>query len=1489
MFDNGTDREVDWLYVYGKPFEYTARGLVSRLRPNTTYRIQILHQAVPEIKVVIEATTTSAPPTRSQRSPGDGRFEPWFDLTTLWWPVRIAEHHILTDDPFDWRLYNEPRYHAGLDIGGIDTGATAVGDTVYASADGVIRVFNDGPTHTWGWVYYCPDSSQDFVQQFHTSPASDWECNHVVGRSSGRTALVFHRSGAEGGYVTKYAHLTKGSINPQLLAELASDECGVLSSSDCSADPSKSTPIGRGQLIGTIGSSGERDALNLTQQANFGHKVCDASPGTPCERAFIDPHLHYELRVFRGSVADDWYETADGCANGVEEKEYCEWSASRRLVTVLDPEAYLRPLPASWLPRGANTTTEDVAAQNGDQRVIEITSALELASGALSIGLSFSAWRPAFYSRYWIANDRFRWQGLRGTRPGVSVYYTRISCSAPQNAVVAGSFADESLRTGEFPAQARTAVLRPPSARATSCDLTINTGNPAYPYIVPEFSQLIPYTPVSREDIELEDPAFSLTWVALLDSGTDRLSESKTLDNDNRHLFTFRAVPGQTYRFCTTSGTAGTACEDESASASVAELLLVGPAAEGESGVVADGPGLVRGANGLAWTVPDPANAAVETYAVVVRRRARYEGGDVAAHSYRLKYTIPELPRCDNDAQEPFFCTPQTPVVLRTSSVMHDSATVHFAPGPGATNYRIERIGGGTRVVEEILGGKDARTHTLSRLSADTEYTIRVQGYNSAAESAWSGSRMVRTLGLPFCSALGGEARDGSSTRSAASCRLGPPVGLSVGDVTAASARVSWSSGDPQTSGYRLSLDGRPLDPQPDLRGATSHTFAGLSTATTAHVFGVIATGTGVADSEPANLTLLLPPSLATPTATQNTLRTTWTADPRATNYQVKLGSAGTTGPAESDSGHTFRGLASDTAFELYVRARNAQGESAWRSVRGRTNPQVGCPPVEQRPARPTASESETVSISTDWVVGDTKADQVRTTNSRTRTRTVSWLAAPECRWQIGAWGAWVSATTTTTLRTLPRPADRTRVNEDENGDPYWTVSGGTACEWQDWMLQPQRNQPVFSEDEEIWEFHESGWEDVGEPTTETRRTQTPCIRRPADRTRVDEDESGASYWIVSGSSACEWQDWTLQSQRNQAVFSVADEQWRFHESGWEDDGVPTTDARRTQIPCEIQLDPHVEVVTIETTTQTRWDRREVVVCLEYEQRRTGHRQSHYLRPYIWNAGATAWQIGPRNPATPIFTHPPGVYSFGAWENTGTTRLCPLQRRSEGATTADLPAGDYIMQWGEVRFAFTVPAGGLSLTGRLTGSGDELAVFSVKVSTELVVDPASLSADTTANAALFTEVTDSSLIALAATLRRVEDSAPNPSETVSAESGECSEASMPAEGATAIALGERSCAIMFGGGTVTVTAGELALSLSLPATQDWLLLRHTTADGVLALTLVELASAASLTLSFADAGELGRQVGSEAAAIGLLFDQIRAAAQAAARGSTNTQ
>ena len=122
------------------------------------------------------------------------------------------------------------------------------------------------------------------------------------------------------------------------------------------------------------------------------------------------------------------------------------------------------------------------------------------------------------------------------------------------------------------------------------------------------------------QSITMRDPSASISWCQELAPGGDQLSLDQTLVGNDLDLFTFRAVPGYTYQFCTTQGASSTVCEDETSEQNAAELLIVGPGRAGRERPGRGSPELVRDANGLAWTVP-ASDLQVETYAVVVRRR----------------------------------------------------------------------------------------------------------------------------------------------------------------------------------------------------------------------------------------------------------------------------------------------------------------------------------------------------------------------------------------------------------------------------------------------------------------------------------------------------------------------------------------------------------------------------------------------------------------------------------------------------------------------------------------------------------------------------------------------------------------------------------------------------------------------------------------------------------------------------------------------------
>ena len=171
-------------------------------------------------------------------------------------------------------------------------------------------------------------------------------------------------------------------------------------------------------------------------------------------------------------------------------------------------------------------------------------------------------------------------------------------------------------------------------------------------------------------------------------------------------------------------------------------------------------------------------------------------------------------------------------------------------------------------------------------------------------------------------------------------CVLSPPSNLTVSDVSNTGAMLHW--GDVAgAAGYKVRRDGIANRTQ-TLGDVNSHLFTRL-TARTAHVLEV-ATTISSGDSRFASLTLLLPPTLHTPTATSNTITLTWADDTRAASYDVKRVAAN--GVCSGDSvdenvtalTHTFTsGLTSSTDYTLCVRARNAQGPSAWASTTART------------------------------------------------------------------------------------------------------------------------------------------------------------------------------------------------------------------------------------------------------------------------------------------------------------------------------------------------------------------------------------------------------------------------------------------------------------------------------------------------------------------------------------------------------------------------
>ena len=412
VVEEATNALVDIHWINGPDRSVTLRSVFQRIRPATKYRVRVTHAGIVTSTVELVVTTPAAGPSGAQSDPPaepppilpTGLFFPY-------WPARLDDDFVYTDDPFDWRT-GDARYHAAIDIGFYNwavaqdrTGAIdddAPGEPVYAAAAGTLRIINDN-FDSLQYLLYCPNESSVLQEQFvvhdehekYDETVKQLTCHYFVGPSSGRTAVILHELVDGSVVVTKYAHLRKGSIPDSIIASLGTVNGYV--------DHNKSVDVSAGTKIGEIGHSGEADS-DLHRAGSYfcrtgpeaGAKA-DCSPGNwalkgdeeecaegqHCEHAFIDPHIHFEVRYFQGQQPFDWYDWAWGC-DGHEDNhhsgEYCQWTATRRLATVIDPETVLPPAPASWRPRDAGLrgrhpdcrVRNRIECMNANRRVVEI-------------------------------------------------------------------------------------------------------------------------------------------------------------------------------------------------------------------------------------------------------------------------------------------------------------------------------------------------------------------------------------------------------------------------------------------------------------------------------------------------------------------------------------------------------------------------------------------------------------------------------------------------------------------------------------------------------------------------------------------------------------------------------------------------------------------------------------------------------------------------------------------------------------------------------------------------------------------------------------------------------------------------------------------------------------------------------------------------------------------------------------------------------------
>ena len=214
---------------------------------------------------------------------------------------------------------------------------------------------------------------------------------------------------------------------------------------------------------------------------------------------------------------------------------------------------------------------------------------------------------------------------------------------------------------------------------------------------------------------------------------------------------------------------------------------------------------------------------------------------------------------------------------------------------------------------------------------------------------------------------------------SSVRCVPRQPAALTVGNVTDNGATLSWSASS-WAKGFEVQLDGEDVESTLG-DSARSHPFPGL-TPGKAHTLGVKATRDGL-ESAFATLTLLKPPSdIEQSTTAYNSVKYTWTdGNPTgsATGAEVKIGATGTRKTADSTTYHTFDNLSASTPYTFYIRLKNDQGPSAWRTATVTT-------PAQPRLPKPSGLSVTNVgqnSLTLNWsAVADAGGYKVKRTGS---------------------------------------------------------------------------------------------------------------------------------------------------------------------------------------------------------------------------------------------------------------------------------------------------------------------------------------------------------------------------------------------------------------------------------------------------------------------------------------------------------------------------
>ena len=367
----------------------------------------------------------------------------------------------------------------------------------------------------------------------------------------------------------------------------------------------------------------------------------------------------------------------------------------------------------------------------------------------------------------------------------------------------------------------------------------------------------------------------------------------------------------------------------------------------------------------------DPANAAGNNEYLVTVRATSGSGTRVLTADQTITVTV-----TDDDAEAP--AAPAAPTVTpggdATSLSVAWSAPANA--GPAIDDYDVQYREETSGAFTPWTHTGDATSTTITGLTAQTDYQVQVKARSPEGDSEWSPSGAGTTSQAPNAA---------PAFTSAATASV-------VENTTAAVLTVEASDSDSQDSvtGYqiaggadagRFTLDGS----TGALSFAAPPDFENAQDADGDHVYQVIVRATGgsgdrlrtadqtiavtVTDDDSEAPAAPAAPTVA-PGSDATSLNVTWdepdNTGPAITEYDVQYrqGSSDAFTPrthADASTSTAITGLTAQTEYEVQVKARNPEGDSAWSpSGTGTTAQAPNLPPAFTSPAAVSIAENTT-------------------------------------------------------------------------------------------------------------------------------------------------------------------------------------------------------------------------------------------------------------------------------------------------------------------------------------------------------------------------------------------------------------------------------------------------------------------------------------------------------------------------------------------------